>query len=57
MSIGEELDEGKPHVQFCEGHSNSLTPIKVGDKERFRYAYSTIYALQVRGCLVLLAET
>ena len=41
MSIGEEPDEGKPHVRFCEGHSESSAPANAGDKERFRYVYST----------------
>lgn len=37
-----KVDEGKPHVRFCEGHSKSIAPANAGDKVRFRYVYSTI---------------
>jgi len=34
VSIGEEPDEGKPHVRFCEGHSKSIATANAGDKVR-----------------------
>jgi hypothetical protein len=44
VSIGEEPDEGKLQVRFCEGHCESLTLIDrnfINERERFRYVYST----------------
>jgi len=56
VSIGEEPDEGKPHVRFCEGHSKSIAPANASDKERFRYVYSTISVFVYRNSYVFPAN-